>query len=63
MAETEKRQDPEAVDPNNQPAVDNPILLVRDGREIRFERIYKKFVDHEPKQLGYIDENGELARK
>lgn len=32
MTDEPKREDPEARDPNNQPADDNPVALVRDGR-------------------------------
>jgi hypothetical protein len=44
MIDDTAREDPEANDPNNQPADDNPVVLVRFGREIRFKRLYKKFV-------------------
>lgn len=65
MERAEERKDPEAIDPNNQPAPDNPVVLVREGREIRFNRLYKKFVTEEATLLGYLDEDGKLqpARK
>ncbi|MGE0128056.1 MAG: hypothetical protein AB7U82_08250 [Blastocatellales bacterium] len=40
----DEREDPEANDPNNQPGPDNPVVFTRFGREIRFKRLFKKFV-------------------
>jgi hypothetical protein len=60
-----QREDPEARDPNNQPADDHPVVLVRDGREVRFKRLDRKFGfnDVEILDTDELDDEGETATR